>query len=253
VKPTTGIRTRDPRTVDDSCRLCDIALMGRLLLGLTVTATLLIAGATDALANSFGSNFLTGSCCTIRGIRSDIRRDTLNSPSGAFAVIRVYAQESSDNNGLIQVGYTTSSGSGDNCGNFSGVRFFYEWNVDGSTAFHCQTISGAVSGTHRFTVARVSPSTSGQWQAFLDGTARISPPPELLFQKAGRAGGGGEISASGSNVDGCYGCSGGTTPFQRSPDICCTGANWITIQNATKKEDTGWTVGNVPSPYGVIH
>lgn len=220
----------------------------------------LVAWSTPATAAvTYGHNYLTDSCCTPKGVRSQIRADDLYADSGTEILGRVIARasESLSAPGAIQAGWTYTDNVGPSpdhiCGDAISGTFNQYWasqTISGTLVCELGP-QGSFTESHNFAVLRVS-DTSTTWKAFRDGSP-ISGSRDIGFSRANLVAGGGRVTSTDAQanfLDACYGCGSNPAPFSYSNKACCD-QTWLDINGSSRRVDANWTVGLVPSPFRV--
>ncbi len=235
-----------------------------------IAIALTLAAASGAQGgNNFGARFVTSSCCTLYGDRSDIRLPSTQfvfPPSGGFALMRVAADRPEGiwpGGSAIQVGYAARNANQQ----FSGCDLAHGTVITGFSEtllpFYGSPLcswygANTLLTTHKYSVNKYS---GDQWITFIDGSLKDS---ENMCASScasypwdccsDRVLAGGEIAVGPSavaQVYGCYGCD-GNLAWQRA--TAPSGNGWFTIQQANPINTDGqWLVQAPPSPLAFYH
>lgn len=228
-----------------------------------VALALVLSTATDAFAAVFGHRYLTGACCTITGMRANIRVNaTPIATQSDYITVRVFVQSSSvvASAGLMQVGLDrigpTSGGHPDpDCGTGARAapRVFWEWKFNGSTTYNCEYGATITSFPNEARYTTLRSGGGSDWSVYYAGNS-MKEAVGLGFADSVYAGAGGETDQGNSNTILNSEVGTGSTPWQRTTNTN-TPWSWTTIQSSSCVEQpaisSAWKVGSLPSPFVV--
>lgn len=219
----------------------------------------LLAPATASGQLTFAHNYVTPACCgDLRAVRSAITLNDLDT-AGEEALARVIARSSSNLTfaGQIQAGYAVTKNvypvPNQICEQTTGTgqpyQFWASQPSSGGPHFCHLSDEPASDGVrHKYKVTRVTGSST-YWRVYRDDDPWSST-RDVGFNTAGFVGAGGRLTSDDelNDVSICYGCGSNTMHFQRSHEVCC-GQSWTTISSSFKRQDPGWFIGDVPTPF----